>query len=372
MIGGTVMNELKNNLLLEFKILGFPYRKALTFFYVVATVIVNFYMLTYPSSMDIRRHQMFLIAVMIWLMFGLQLLLLFMSCFYEKKYTEQLNLACSAVEECSFEKADYWTCAQMFMKFSGLKNSVAVVTKKYYLFYCISKLSAIAFNGVTLYFFVCTRAAFLDIMGWEKHVVFSVFIISILCLEIILSYYICCELYPGTKATGMGLMIEYALFLVLSQYIVQMKDIFSVFDPNVQKFWSERLEIISSFAFSTTLLLTIFSIIFWNFRKKRDGTGIIWRRIVYYDQFANVYLGMAQSLYNIQNDAMIMDYFADTTGKRVLSYEKRKWMCEQYCMFYDCCGELTEEMKTQFAPLLKLFPSEVIEMMDEYYIGSFI
>ena len=81
---------------------------------------------------------------------------------------------------------------------------------------------------------------------------------------------------------------------------------------------------------------------------------------------------MARSLYNIQNDAMVMEYFADTTGKRVLSYEKRKCMFEQYCMFYECCSELTEEMQTQFAPLLKLFPREIIEMMDEYYTGSFI
>lgn len=366
------MNELKNNIFLEFKILSSPYRKMLTCLCVMSSAIVSFYMLTYCPSMDIRKHQVFLIAVMIWLMLGLQLLLLFMSCFYEKKYTGQLNFVCNALEKCNFETADYWICAQMFTKFAGLKTNVADITKKYYFFYCISKLASISFNVVALCLFACVRAAFMDTMGWGKHVIFSLLLISILCLEIILSYYICCELYPGTKATGMGLIIGYSLFLVLTQYIVQMENIFVIFDPNVSKFWSERLEIISSFSFSTTLILIIFSIIFWSFRKKRDGTGIIWHRIVYYDQFANAYCGMAQSLYNIQNDAMVMEYFADTTGKRVLSYEKRKCMFEQYCMFYECCSELTEEMQTQFAPLLKLFPREIIEMMDEYYTGSFI
>lgn len=366
------MKELESQMLLEFKILSFPYRKMLTFVYAVETLILTFYVLSLGASMDIRKHQAFLVAVMICLMLSLQLLLLFMSCFYEKKYTERLKFICNAIEECNLKTADYWICAQMFMKFVGLKTNVAALTKKYYLFYCISKLTSIAFNGVSLCLMICFRVAYLDTMDWGKHMGFSLLFISILCLEIILSYYICCELYPGTKVTGMGLIIEYSLFLVLSQYIVQMKDIFSIFDPNVQKFWSEKQEIISSFVFSTTLILIIFSIIFWNFREKRGGTGIIWRRIAYYDQFANVFCGIAQSLYNIQNDAMIMDYFADTTGKRVLSYEKRKYMYEQYCMVYDCFGELTEEMKIQFAPLLKLFPSEIIEMMDEYYIGSFI
>lgn len=366
------MEKLKNHIILELKILNFPYRKTVTFLYVVVAVIATFYMLTYRSFMDIRKHQAFLVVIMIWLMFGLQFLLLFMSCFCEKKYRKQLMLVCNAVEECDFKTTDYWGCAQMFMQFAGLKTNVAAVTKMHWIFYGISKLSAAGLNIVTLCLFVCLRATFSDIMEWEKHVFFSILIISILCLEIIYSYYICSELYPGTKATGMGLIIEYSLLLVLAQYIGQMKNIFAIFEPNVQKFWCERLEIISEFFFGTTLVLIIFLILFWSIRKGGDGTGIIWRRIVYYDQFADVYSGMAQSLHNIQNDTMVMEYFADITGKRVLLYEKRKWLYEQYCIFSEYLDKLTEDMKKQFAPLLELLPFELIEMVDDYYTDSII
>lgn len=69
------MEKLKNHIILELKILNFPYRKTVTFLYVVVAVIATFYMLTYRSFMDIRKHQAFLVVIMIWLMFGLQFLL---------------------------------------------------------------------------------------------------------------------------------------------------------------------------------------------------------------------------------------------------------------------------------------------------------
>lgn len=365
------MEELKKLICLEFKILSFPYRKILAILYVWVMILVSVYMFSFRSIKDMINHQAYLISVMIWLMLGLQILSLCMSCFYEKNFRKQLIQVSNAVEACNFTTADYWVCAKTFMKFVGLKNNVAVITKKYRSFSCISRISAILLNGVILCVFVCLRAVTVENTGWAGHIVLSILIISALCWNIICSYYICCELYPGSRVTGIGLIIEYSIFLVLAQYIDQMKDIFLIFEPNIQQFWSERLEIISEFFFGTTLILTIFSILFWNVQRK-GGTGIIWRRIAYYDQFADAYCGMAQSLYKIQNDKIIMEYFADTTGKKILLYENRKFMYEQFCILGESSNKLTEEMKQQFAPLLELLPAEIIEMCIEYYTESLI